>query len=64
MDKSQITIFTEENMESIMERLTFSLMEIGVKTKRISLHDDYIVFEFIREERLGPPPNEENKNED
>ena len=47
-----------------MERLTFSLMEIGVKTKRISLHDDYIVFEFIREERLGPPKDEEPKNED
>jgi hypothetical protein len=51
MEKSQITIFTEENMESIMDRLSFALMEIGVTTNRVSLHDDCIVFEFIREER-------------
>jgi hypothetical protein len=55
MEKSQITIFAGESEDSIMERLRFSLMEIGVKTKRLTMHDDYVIYELVREERLGPP---------
>ncbi len=42
-----------------MERLQFSLIEIGVKIKRLTMHDDYVIYELIREERLGPPENKE-----
>lgn len=60
MEKSEITLFTGEGMVDFVDRLSFALMEIGVKFKVVQLHDDYVTFEFTRAERLDDDVKKES----
>lgn len=52
MDELDITIFSGEGLPEFVDRLGFTLMELGIKLRVKDFHDDSVTFGFKPAEPL------------
>jgi len=59
--EQRIQIYIDDNLITLMERLTFHLMEMGIKVEVVSSTDDVILYRMRHAELL--PPDEDDSKE-
>lgn len=61
MDKIQISIFPDDEPQDIFDRLSFALLELGVRTERVDDEDDDVLtLELSKAELLDDDEEEED----
>ena len=61
MDKIQISIFPDDEPQDIFDRLSFALLELGVRAERVDDEDDDVLtLELSKAELLDDDEEEED----
>lgn len=55
---TNLTVYEDDGVEDVLERLQFILNEMGIKMRMLEVHDDSVVYSFIHAERLGDAQEE------
>jgi len=60
MMKKKVKIWSDDDKETVIDRIAFVLLELGIIMKQIQYHDDFMMYEFTRCEELDGK-NDKNK---
>jgi len=59
--EQRIQVYIDDDLITLMDRLTFHLMEMGIRVEVLSANDEVILYRMRHAELL--PPDEDDKQE-